>query len=64
MLYEVITVGQVAAVLGGKRDFAVHVLHVIPEPDPDYFDDKPARRLEWMAAQRKEAEAYLEEYQA
>lgn len=57
-------VGHVAAVLGSSRDFAIHLLHVISEPDPDYFDDKPARRLEWMAAQKKEAAAYLDEYRA
>lgn len=57
-------VGHVAAVLKGCVDFSIHLLHVIAEPDPDYFDDKPARRLEWMAAQRREAEGYLDEYRA
>ena len=57
-------VGHVAAVLKGCLGFSIHLLHVIAEPDPDYFDDKPARRLEWMAGQRKEAEGYLDEYRA
>ncbi len=57
-------VGHVAGVLSCAREFRIHLLHVIAEPDPDYFDDKPARRLEWMAAQRREAEGYLDEYRA
>ncbi|EPR43979.1 UspA domain-containing protein [Desulfovibrio sp. X2] len=55
-------VEHVAAVLVCSCEFMVTLLHVIAEPDPDYFDDSPARRLEWMGKERREAETYLEEY--
>lgn len=55
-------VGHVAGVLSGCRDFTITLLHVIAEPDPDYFGGQPAKRLGWMAEQRKEAQAYLDEY--
>lgn len=55
-------VEHVAEVLCGAPGFTVTLLHVIAEPDPDYFGNQPARRLEWIAAQHGDARAYLESY--
>ncbi|WP_243358253.1 universal stress protein [Fundidesulfovibrio terrae] len=55
-------VEHVAEVLAGTRGFRFTLLHVVAEPDPDYFANDPAKRLEWIANQRSEAIGYLEEY--
>jgi len=57
-------VEHVAEVLSGAAGFTFTLLHVIAEPDPDYFGNQPARRLTWIAEQRAEAMAYLEAYRA
>lgn len=55
-------VEHVAEVLGQASGFRFTLLHVVAEPDPDYFGNSPARRLEWAAARRDEALLYLREY--
>lgn len=57
-------VEHVAEVLSGAPGFDFTLLHVIAEPDPDYFGNQPARRLEWISAQRAEAANYLESYRS
>jgi nucleotide-binding universal stress UspA family protein len=55
-------VEHVAEILAGARDFRFTLLHVVAEPDPDYFGNNPAKQLEWVEAQRTEAGRYMEEY--
>jgi len=57
-------VQHVAEVLSGAPGFSFTLLHVIAEPDPDYFGNMPAKRLEWIREQRGQAGAYLEKYRA
>jgi nucleotide-binding universal stress UspA family protein len=51
-----------AACESGAQNFRITLLHVIVMPDPDYFANDPAKRGEWLAAQRSEANGYLDEY--
>ena len=55
-------VEHVAEMLGGSRSFSFTLLHVIAEPDPDYFSNKPGKRLEWIEKRRSEAQVYLKDY--
>lgn len=55
-------VEHVAEVLAGAWDFKFTLLHVVSEPDPDYFGNNPAKQLDWAEAQRTEAAQYLGEY--
>lgn len=57
-------VEHVAEMLGGSRSFSFTLLHVIAEPDPDYFSNKPGKRLEWIEKRRAEAQVYLKDYAA
>lgn len=55
-------VEHVGHMLGKGSDARLILLHVIAEPDPDYFNNDPAQRAQWLAAQRDEAADYLEGY--
>lgn len=55
-------VEHVGHMLGQSGNARFILLHVIAEPDPDYFNNEPTRRAEWIAAQRAEAANYLEGY--
>jgi nucleotide-binding universal stress UspA family protein len=53
-------VSYVGRLLGGLPGFKVMVLHVVPEPEEDYFPDE-ARKEEWLSRYTKKIEAFLEE---
>ncbi|GAB6035625.1 universal stress protein [Fundidesulfovibrio butyratiphilus] len=55
-------VEHVAEMLGESRGFSYSLLHVIAEPDPDYFSNNPDKRLAWIEKRRAEAAAYLKIY--
>lgn len=54
-------VAHVAAVAACARSVQIFLLHIISEPDPDYFAS-PAERLDWLARRRTEAEAFMADY--
>ena len=51
----------VAQLLGGLSGFEVALLHVIPEPEEDYFKTS-AERARWLEKYRKRIKQKLEEY--
>ncbi|MDQ1335969.1 MAG: hypothetical protein QG552_2919 [Thermodesulfobacteriota bacterium] len=53
-------VSYVGQLLGGLPGFKVAVLHVVPEPEDDYFPTT-AQREEWLAKYVQKIEALLEE---
>lgn len=57
-------VEHVAEMLADRKDVRFVLLHVISEPDPDYFGSAPAAKLEWVAAQKLEAGGYMRGYVA
>jgi nucleotide-binding universal stress UspA family protein len=54
-------VNYVGQILEGGRDYNIALLHIIPEPDEDYF---PSRRDQqrWLARYREKMTALLEDY--
>jgi len=54
-------VAHVAAVAACARSVQIVLLHIISEPDPDYFAS-PADRLGWLAKRRGEVEAFMADY--
>lgn len=54
-------VAHVGAVASCARGAEVTLLHIISEPDPDYFTS-PAERLGWLSTRRSEAEAFMTDY--
>lgn len=54
-------VAHVAAVAACAQSVQIILLHIISEPDPDYFAS-PADRLGWLAQHRKEADAFMADY--
>ncbi len=54
-------VAHVAAVAACAESVQIILLHIISEPDPDYFSSA-AERLDWLARHRMEAEAFMADY--
>lgn len=54
-------VAHVAAVAACAESVQIILLHIISEPDPDYFAS-PADRLGWLAQHRIEADAFMADY--
>ena len=53
-------VSYVGQFLGGLPGFSVTVLHVVPEPEEDYFPTS-AEKEKWLTQYRKKIDALLEE---
>jgi len=51
----------VAQLLEGAKGFRISVLHVIGEPEEDYFAT-PEEREEWLSQYKKKVDKMLEEY--
>lgn len=54
-------VAHVAAVAACAESVQIILLHIISEPDPDYFASA-AERLGWLAEHRRTAEAFMADY--
>jgi len=54
-------VSYVGQLLGGAAGFKVTILHVVPEPEEDYFPT-PAEKKEWLTRYRQKIDALLEDY--
>jgi nucleotide-binding universal stress UspA family protein len=54
-------VSYVGQLLGGLPGFKILVLHVIPEPEDDYFPTAPQKE-EWLSKNVEKIEALLEDY--
>jgi nucleotide-binding universal stress UspA family protein len=54
-------VAYVAFMLGGVKNSRVTLLHVISEPEEDYFA-KIEEKAEWLEQYRRRVEAFLEQY--
>ncbi|MFC1580449.1 universal stress protein [Thermodesulfobacteriota bacterium] len=54
-------VSYVGQLLGGLDDFKVTILHVVPEPEEDYFHT-PDQKEEWFVQHRQKVDAMLEDY--
>ncbi len=54
-------VSYVGQLLGGMKDFKVGILHVVPEPDEDFFPTAEEKE-EWMEKRKKKVGGMLEEY--
>jgi len=55
-------VAHVAAVAACAQSVQIILLHIISEPDPDYFASA-GDRLGWLAQRRIEAETFMADYQ-
>jgi nucleotide-binding universal stress UspA family protein len=54
-------VAHVAAVAACAESVQIALLHIISEPDPDYFTS-PAERLGWLDQRHRDADAFMAEY--
>jgi len=54
-------VEYVARMVGGLPDFKATILHIIPEPEEDYFPD-PEGKERWLAGYREKTDRMLGEY--
>lgn len=54
-------VSYVGHLLGGLDGFKVTILHVIPEPDEDFFQTNEEKE-KWLAGRRKVVDKMLDEY--
>lgn len=54
-------VTYVGNLLGGLEGFRVMVLHVVPEPDEDFFET-PEEKMEWSKKRKKKVDAMLDDY--
>jgi len=54
-------VSYVAQFLGGINGFKVAILHVISEPDEDFFDT-PEEKTKWLNRRKEKIDALLKEY--
>ncbi len=54
-------VSYVGQLLGGLKGFKVAILHVVPEPEEDYFSDS-AEKEKWLAQYTQKIDAALERY--
>jgi nucleotide-binding universal stress UspA family protein len=55
-------VAYVGRMLGGMQGYHVTLLHVIPDPEEDYFQSESEREA-WIAGYRSKTDAVLKEYQ-
>jgi nucleotide-binding universal stress UspA family protein len=55
-------VAYVGNLLGGLEDFRVMVLHVVPEPDEDFFATSEEKEA-WSKKRKKKVDAMLDDYQ-
>ena len=55
-------VEYVGQILGGSPGFKVMLLHIVPEPEEDYFPDSE-QQSQWLAQYRKKMKKCLERYQ-
>ncbi len=51
-------VSYVGQLLGGLKDFRIQLLHVLPEPDEDFFRTED-EKAEWMEKRRDKVEEVL-----
>jgi len=56
-------VAYVGRMLGGIREFHVSLLHVIPDPEEDYFPSE-AERQAWLESYRSKTDEVLQEYRS
>ena len=54
-------VTYVGSLLGGLDGFRVMVLHVVPEPDEDFFET-PEEKMEWSKKRKIKVDAMLDDY--
>jgi nucleotide-binding universal stress UspA family protein len=54
-------VSYVGQLLGGSEDFRVRILHVLPEPDEDFFLTSE-EKVEWMKKRKKKVDDMLQHY--
>jgi nucleotide-binding universal stress UspA family protein len=54
-------VSYVAQMLGGTKGFRVTILHVVPEPEEDYFPTN-AEKDKWLRHRKQKVDAMLEDY--
>jgi nucleotide-binding universal stress UspA family protein len=54
-------VSYVGQLLGGSGDFKVAILHVVPEPDEDFFPTSEEKK-EWTKKRKKKVDIMLEDY--
>jgi nucleotide-binding universal stress UspA family protein len=54
-------VSYVAQLLGGLRGFKVTILHIVPEPEEDYFPTS-AEREKWLSRYQKNVDDLLDDY--
>jgi nucleotide-binding universal stress UspA family protein len=54
-------VSYVAQLLGGLRDFKVTILHIVPEPEEDYFPTS-AEKERWLSEYQKKVDSMLDGY--
>jgi len=55
-------VEYVGQILGGSPGFKVMLLHIVPEPEEDYFPDSE-QQSQWLAQYQKKMKKCLERYQ-
>ena len=53
-------ISYVGQLLGGLEGFKVTILHVVPEPDEDYFPSS-AEKEKWLTQYRQKIDAMLED---
>ncbi len=56
-------VAYVGRMLGGLEGFTATLLHVIPDPEEDYFPSE-SERESWIQSYRARTEAVMDEYRA
>lgn len=54
-------VSYVGRMLGGKNGFKVTLLHVIPDPEEDYFRDEGEKQV-WLNEYRRKSDEVLNDY--
>ena len=54
-------VSYVGQLLGGLAGFKVTILHVVPEPEEDYFPTS-AQKEKWLTQYRQKVDAMLKDY--
>ena len=54
-------VSYVGQLLGGVKGFRATILHIIPDPEEDYFPN-PGEKEKWIGEQKKKTDMLLETY--
>jgi len=55
-------VEYVGQIIGGSQGFEVMLLHIVPEPEEDYFPDSKQQR-QWLDQYREKMKKRLDQYQ-